>query len=193
MRKLTGPQRVLFDKYIGLADHIACQAWVAIGSRSHLFDRDDVFAWSHIGLLDAVRRYRPSRGASFATYATWRIRGTINDGMRGSEWASRRLRRSGVCRATIASLDACIPGSSVLLRDVLESHADQRMSDLETTDALDAMSSDLTGVESVIFALLRSGKSTQQIAEYTGLPVQQVLTHKHTILVTCRARAGGRP
>jgi RNA polymerase sigma factor for flagellar operon FliA len=46
-----------------------------------------------LGLIDAVKRYDPTRGTKFATYASLRIRGAILDELRNLDWASRSLRQ----------------------------------------------------------------------------------------------------
>jgi len=43
---------------------------------------DDLIAYGNEGLLEAARRYDPSRGATFATYAWYRVRGRMLDGCR---------------------------------------------------------------------------------------------------------------
>src|SRR5207245_1363489 len=54
---------------------------------------DDLISAGYIGLLDAVRRFDPARGARFTTYAEHRIRGAILDDMRGRDTLSRDMRR----------------------------------------------------------------------------------------------------
>ncbi|MEO5710007.1 MAG: sigma-70 family RNA polymerase sigma factor [Nocardioidaceae bacterium] len=46
-----------------------------------------------LALVRAARSFDPARGASFATYASIRIRGAIIDELRGLDWASRSVRR----------------------------------------------------------------------------------------------------
>jgi RNA polymerase sigma factor for flagellar operon FliA len=46
-----------------------------------------------LGLLDAVKKFDPSRNASFRTYARLRIRGAILDSLRELDWGPRPLRR----------------------------------------------------------------------------------------------------
>jgi RNA polymerase sigma factor FliA len=56
--------------------------------------RDDLVAAGTFGLLDALRRQRPSeRGVEFGWYARVRIRGAILDELRSQDWLSRRARR----------------------------------------------------------------------------------------------------
>ncbi len=55
-------------------------------------DREDLISAGMIGLIKAVDRYDPDRGASFATYATTLMRGAILDELRRMDWAPRGLR-----------------------------------------------------------------------------------------------------
>lgn len=57
-------------------------------------DLDDLVGDGTFGLIDAVRRYDPTTGHAFSTYATLRIRGAILDGLRAADWVPRSLRAS---------------------------------------------------------------------------------------------------
>ena len=46
-----------------------------------------------LGLMDAVRRYDPSKNVSLKHYAEFRIRGAILDSLREFDWGPRSLRR----------------------------------------------------------------------------------------------------
>ncbi|MCB0878791.1 MAG: sigma-70 family RNA polymerase sigma factor [Thermoleophilia bacterium] len=48
---------------------------------SHI-DKADLIQQGRIGLMEAARRYDPTSAASFKTFATYRIRGEIIDGLR---------------------------------------------------------------------------------------------------------------
>jgi len=64
--------------------------------RAHLpshVDRDDLIAAGRIGLLDAIRRFDPSRGFNFSTFAVPRIRGGVKDELRKCDHLSRLERR----------------------------------------------------------------------------------------------------
>lgn len=52
-------------------------------------DYDDLVEYGVIGLLEAAERFDPSVGANFMTFAYYRIRGAIYDGLRGMGWMSR--------------------------------------------------------------------------------------------------------
>lgn len=47
-----------------------------------------------IGLIEAMRRYDPTRGVGFSTYAGHRIRGAMLDGLRVRDPLPRRIRRA---------------------------------------------------------------------------------------------------
>lgn len=55
-------------------------------------DREDLVADGVFGLMAAIRRYDPSTGHAFSTYATLRIRGAMLDGLRAADWAPRSVR-----------------------------------------------------------------------------------------------------
>lgn len=54
---------------------------------------EDLIQAGMIGLLEAVKHYDPSQGASFETYAGIRIRGAMLDEIRRSDWTPRSVHR----------------------------------------------------------------------------------------------------
>jgi RNA polymerase sigma factor for flagellar operon FliA len=55
---------------------------------------DDLIQAGMIGLLEASRKYDPSLGASFETYAGIRIRGSMMDEVRKGDWVPRSVHRN---------------------------------------------------------------------------------------------------
>ena len=55
---------------------------------------DDLIQSGMIGLIEAARKYEPSKGASFETYAGIRIRGAMLDEIRKGDWAPRSVHRN---------------------------------------------------------------------------------------------------
>jgi len=53
---------------------------------------DDLIQNGTLGLIDAVRRFDPSKGIPFPAYARYRIRGAILDALRTLDWATRNQR-----------------------------------------------------------------------------------------------------
>lgn len=49
-------------------------------------DADDLVNSGIIGLMDALERYDPAKGASFKNYSSYRIRGSIMDEIRSMDW-----------------------------------------------------------------------------------------------------------
>ena len=54
--------------------------------------RDDIMSLGLQGLFDALTKFDPNRDNKFDTYASFRIRGTIIDGLRSEDWLSRTSR-----------------------------------------------------------------------------------------------------
>jgi RNA polymerase sigma factor for flagellar operon FliA len=55
-------------------------------------DPRDLTSSGVLGLIDAIERFDPRRGAKFETFATPRIRGAIYDGLRELDWVPRSVR-----------------------------------------------------------------------------------------------------
>ncbi len=54
--------------------------------------RDDLNSFAYQGLLDALEKFEPERDLKFETYAGWRIKGAIIDGLRQNDWVPRSVR-----------------------------------------------------------------------------------------------------
>jgi RNA polymerase sigma factor for flagellar operon FliA len=50
---------------------------------------EDLIEYGQVGLAEAARDFDPSRGGQFSTYAYYRVRGAIYDGMAKMAWYSR--------------------------------------------------------------------------------------------------------
>ncbi len=57
------------------------------------FTIEDIASYGVEGLIDAVEKYLPNKGARFETYAIMRIRGNIIDKIRAEDWIPRQMRR----------------------------------------------------------------------------------------------------
>lgn len=53
-------------------------------------DLGDLIAYGEIGLVEAAERYDPRRGVAFPTFAHYRIKGAIHDGLRQMGYYSRQ-------------------------------------------------------------------------------------------------------
>lgn len=54
---------------------------------------DDLVGYGFVGLLEAIDRFEPGKGAPFEAYAVKRIQGSILDGLRAMSWLPRNLHR----------------------------------------------------------------------------------------------------
>jgi RNA polymerase sigma factor for flagellar operon FliA len=69
---------------------------VALQFRGHLpphVELDDLVSAGVLGLIDAVRKFDPTKGVTIESYARFRIRGAILDSLRDVDPASRDMRR----------------------------------------------------------------------------------------------------
>lgn len=53
---------------------------------------DDLISCGVIGLMDAIKKFDPTRDNKFKTYAEFRIRGAILDELRAQDWVPRSVR-----------------------------------------------------------------------------------------------------
>jgi RNA polymerase sigma factor FliA len=66
--------------------------------------REDLLSCAHVALVEVAKRFDPSAGASFATYALARLQGAVLDELRSGDWASRSVRAAA--RRSDAAADA---------------------------------------------------------------------------------------
>ena len=59
---------------------------------------DDLIAYGQVGLAEAARDFDPSRGIQFSTYAYYRVRGAIYDGLSKMTWFSRTQYKQVRCQ-----------------------------------------------------------------------------------------------
>jgi RNA polymerase sigma factor for flagellar operon FliA len=79
-------RRALAEQYIPYVRSIAGKIKKTVAKE---IDFEDLVEYGMIGLLEAADRYDPKYGANFMTFAYYRIRGAIYDGLRGMGWMSR--------------------------------------------------------------------------------------------------------
>lgn len=89
---LTDSKPQLLEKYGAYVRSLAAQVRKQFNGQ---FDMDELVAWGQIGLLEAADRFDPKVGANFLTFAHYRIKGAIYDG----------LRKMGVLRGAGAASD----------------------------------------------------------------------------------------
>ncbi|MEB6548220.1 FliA/WhiG family RNA polymerase sigma factor [Heyndrickxia sporothermodurans] len=80
---------ILVKKYLPLV-HYHVQR-IAVGLPRNV-SKDDLKSLGMLGLLDALNKFDLSRDLKFDTYASFRIRGAILDGLRKEDWLPRGTR-----------------------------------------------------------------------------------------------------
>lgn len=81
-----------------LVEHIPLVRYVARKIHERLpqhVEMDDLVSAGTLGLIDALNKFDAGKKVQFRSYAQFRIRGAILDGLRDLDWGSRELRRKG--------------------------------------------------------------------------------------------------
>ncbi|WP_138493953.1 FliA/WhiG family RNA polymerase sigma factor [Paenibacillus pinistramenti] len=82
-------KKELIEKYLNIVDYVSGR--LAVGLPRNI-SKDDLFSNGVMGLMDAVEKFDYKRGLQFETYASWRVRGSILDGLRQGDWVPRSVR-----------------------------------------------------------------------------------------------------
>jgi RNA polymerase sigma factor for flagellar operon FliA len=76
----------LVDKHLSLVQGIARKVKRSVGASIEL---DDLIGYGSKGLVEAAERFDGRAGVAFTTFAYYRIRGAMYDGLRSMGWYSR--------------------------------------------------------------------------------------------------------
>ncbi|MGQ9687605.1 MAG: FliA/WhiG family RNA polymerase sigma factor [Desulfobaccales bacterium] len=96
-------QEQMVVQYAPLIKYIASR--LALRLPSHI-SLDDLISSGIIGLIDAIRKFDPTKNISFKTYAEFRIKGAILDELRSLDWIPRSVRKkSHVLEKTYSELE----------------------------------------------------------------------------------------
>jgi RNA polymerase sigma factor for flagellar operon FliA len=84
---MAGPEKnQLVEQHLSLVQAIARKLKRTLGAS---IDLEDLIAYGSKGLVEAAERFDPRHGATFSTFAYYRIRGAMFDGLRTMGWYSR--------------------------------------------------------------------------------------------------------
>lgn len=90
------PSRASRDRlilhYSPLVKYVAGRMAVGL---PHNLEQADLVSYGIFGLIDAIEKFEPDRGFKFETYAISRIKGSIFDGLRSTDWVPRSVRAKG--------------------------------------------------------------------------------------------------
>jgi len=76
----------LIEAHIGYSHAIAAEV---IRKLPPDLERKDIQGWAELGLVEAANSFDPKRGVQFKTFAYYRIKGAIYDGLRKMGWYSK--------------------------------------------------------------------------------------------------------
>ena len=129
-------RRKLVEDHMALARSVASKTLRSLGLPGHLYD--DAVSFANEGLASAANRYDPSRGIAFSTFAYYRIRGAVFDGLR-QMGAIRRRSRAKLAAEQGADLileqRAAAVESTATLEDAISELA-ETMAQVAVTDVL---------------------------------------------------------
>ena len=80
----------LIVQYIYLTRYVVGRVKVSLPPT---FSIEDISSYGVEGLIDAIEKYKPDKGARFETYALMRIRGNIIDKIRSQDFLPRSARK----------------------------------------------------------------------------------------------------
>jgi RNA polymerase sigma factor for flagellar operon FliA len=83
---MAAEKNQLVEQHLGFVQAIARKVKKTLGARIEL---DDLVAYGSKGLVEAAERYDARPGVAFTTFAYYRIRGAMFDGLRTMGWYSR--------------------------------------------------------------------------------------------------------
>jgi RNA polymerase sigma factor FliA len=167
-----------FNQTLELVEIIARQVSRAIGRGLEL---DDLLSYGREGLLDAARRYEPSRGVPFRAYANYRVRGAIIDGVRRMGRLPRRL------HDRLRGLEALGRTSEGVLEDVQQPvppGTTSAQAELQLTEHLAAMA---TAMAVGLVASRARGDEGELIAQSQGDDPEEELARAELLGVVSRA------
>ncbi len=79
----------LVTQYLPLVEYVIQRFMISLPKT---VNPDDIRSLAFEGLLDALDKFNIERDLKFETYASWRIKGAIIDGLRQSDWLPRSVR-----------------------------------------------------------------------------------------------------
>jgi len=86
---LLEAKQSLIETYLPLVDYVSNRLSIGLPKNVSI---DDLASFGVMGLIDAIEKFDYLRGLQFETYASWRIRGAIIDGLRQGDWVPRSVR-----------------------------------------------------------------------------------------------------
>jgi RNA polymerase sigma factor FliA len=128
--------------------HLPLVKMLAARVSSHLpghIEFDDLVGYGVVGLMEALREFDPQKKVKFSTFAFYRIRGAILDGLRALDWLPRPLRQK-IQKLRSAQNELKNKLGREPLEEELAGHLHMEVSDIRTT-LLHAQQSEIISLE----------------------------------------------
>lgn len=169
-----------FEESLGLVEAIARQINKAVGAAVEL---EELRSFGREGLLDAARRFDPSRGVPFRAYATYRVRGSIVDGLRR---LSRLPRRAHERLRGLAAAAAVSEGALEDLMSGAQSNATAAQADAALAEHLATMA---TAMAVGLVAPVGHGESGERVSIDPGDDPEAILARSQIFELVSDAMA----
>jgi len=112
-------RNLLIQRYMHTAQRIAASMFAQ--RPFYELEFSDYLQYARVGLLEAIDKYNPARGATFQTYAGYRIKGSILNGIEAnSELAAQSAFRRRVLKERVVSVQQVLEKDSSEQEDPFE-------------------------------------------------------------------------
>lgn len=123
-----GDDREVVARYESAVDLVAAAVRHFTASGRWPGERAELEAWGREGLLDAARRFDPSRGVSFRTFAYYRVRGAMLDGLRKmGAWSRRGYERIVLLQAAQSTAEGFYEDHVATGRELDAARAEEKL------------------------------------------------------------------
>jgi RNA polymerase sigma factor FliA len=150
---LSSSPRDLIDQGQGLVRSLAAKIRRKLPQG---VDVEDLIAYGQVGLVQAARDFDPSRGNHFSTYAYYRIRGAIYDGLSKMSWFGRTYYEHVRCER--------------MANEALSASDESKPADAEPDDGAASQFLDMSWSLLVVYLTSHMRSDEEESGESAGLP-----------------------
>lgn len=153
----------LVKKYLPLVEYVIQRLMISMPKS---IDRDEIRSLAFEGLLDALDKFSIKRDLKFETYASWRIKGAVLDGLRKKDWLPRSVREK------VKKIEEAYA--------VLEQKSEESVTDDEVSDYLGITKAELNKAvsDAAMSSIISIDETTydedqEQVGRYNTIPNEQ--------------------
>lgn len=123
-----GDDREVVARYESAVDLIAAAVRHFTANGRWPGERAELEAWGREGLFDAARRFDPARGVSFRTFAYYRVRGAMLDGLRKmGAWSRRGYERVALLQAAQSTTEGLYEDHAATGRELDAARTEEKL------------------------------------------------------------------